>query len=129
MKIQHRRVVRRPAAAAGGFALHPLGAAVRLAFSGGAGALPNGATVVAGQATVQTISPTQQVVTQGSAKAIIDWRNFSIAAGERVRFDQPSSTAVLLNRVTGYDPSSILGQMQSNGRIFLLNPNGVVFGA
>ncbi|HEX7436970.1 MAG TPA: filamentous hemagglutinin N-terminal domain-containing protein, partial [Caldimonas sp.] len=98
-------------------------------MAGPAFALPTGATVVAGQATVQTPSPTLQVITQGSDKAIIDWRSFSIAAGEKVRFYQPSSTSVTLNRVTGYDPSSILGQMQSNGRIFLLNPQGVVFGA
>ncbi|MGH8795688.1 MAG: filamentous hemagglutinin N-terminal domain-containing protein, partial [Caldimonas sp.] len=129
MKTRRRKFAPRPLAAKRAFALHPLCAAALLAMSGAACALPNGATVVAGQATVQNPTPTQQVVTQGSAKAIIDWRGFSIAAGERVRFDQPSSSAVLLNRVTGYDPSSILGQMQSNGRVFLLNPYGVVFGA
>ncbi|MEO7007719.1 MAG: filamentous hemagglutinin N-terminal domain-containing protein, partial [Caldimonas sp.] len=129
MKTRRRKFASRPLAVPRAFALHPLCAAALLAMSGAACALPNGATVVAGQATVQNPTPTQQVVTQGSAKAIIDWRSFSIGAGEKVRFDQPSSSAVLLNRVTGYDPSSILGQMQSNGRVFLLNPYGVVFGA
>ncbi len=35
----------------------------------------------------------------------------------------------MLNRVIGQDPSAILGALQSNGRVFLLNPNGIVFGA
>lgn len=111
------------------FALHPLTLAALLALAGPAAALPTGGNVVAGQATIQKPTTTQQIVTQTSQKAVIDWTTFSIASGETVRFDQPSSSAVLLNRVTGYDPSSIFGQMQSNGRIFLLNPYGVVFGA
>ncbi|MBX3604130.1 MAG: filamentous hemagglutinin N-terminal domain-containing protein [Piscinibacter sp.] len=108
---------------------HPIGLAALLALAGPAWALPQGATVVNGQVTIATPSPTQQVITQGSARGIVDWNSFSIAAGEQVRFDQPSSSAVLLNRVTGQDPSQIFGQLQSNGRIFLLNPYGVVFGA
>jgi filamentous hemagglutinin family protein len=34
----------------------------------------------------------------------------------------------VLNRVIGQDPSSLLGRLQSNGRVFLINPNGIVFG-
>lgn len=63
-----------------------------------------------------------------SPNAIINWGSFSIAAGELTRFIQPSSSSAVLNRVTGPDPSSILGALQSNGRVFLLNPNGIVFG-
>lgn len=109
--------------------LHPIGLAALLALAGPALALPQGATVVSGQVRVATPSPTLQVVTQGSTRGIVDWTSFSLAAGERVRFDQPSASAVLLNRVTGSDPSRIFGQIQSNGQIFLLNPNGVVFGS
>lgn len=109
--------------------LHPVGLAAWLLLAGPAAALPQGATVVSGRVTVATPSPTLQVVTQTSARGIVDWTSFSLAAGERVRFDQPSSSAVLLNRVTGSDPSRLFGQVQSNGQIFLLNPNGVVFGS
>ncbi|HWK83359.1 MAG TPA: filamentous hemagglutinin N-terminal domain-containing protein, partial [Caldimonas sp.] len=111
------------------FALHPLSFAICLAMSGAALALPQGGRVVNGDATISKPSPNTEVVKQTTDKAIIDWKSFSIAAGERVRFDQPSSSAVTLNRVTGYDPSYILGQMSSNGKIFLVNPYGVVFGA
>ena len=54
--------------------------------------------------------------------------SFSIGAGELARFVQPSAASAILNRVTGGDPSSILGQLQSNGRVFLVNPSGIVFG-
>ena len=109
-------------------AFHPLSLAICLGFSGAALALPQGATVVSGQVTITKPTSTSQVVNQATRKAIIDWRSFSIAAGEKVRFNQPSTSSVTLNRVTGYDPSYILGEMSSNGKIFLVNPYGVVFG-
>jgi filamentous hemagglutinin family protein len=115
-------------AKSGSFIVQPLSLAALILMAGPAGALPNGATVVNGQVTIQTKTPTLQLITQSTDKAIVDWKSFSIAAGEKVQFNQPSSTAVILNRVTGYDPSAILGQMQSNGQVFLLNPYGVVFG-
>ena len=34
----------------------------------------------------------------------------------------------MLNRVRGQDPSVILGTLSSNGRVFLINPNGILFG-
>ena len=44
-------------------------------------------------------------------------------------FNQPSSQAIALNRILGQDPSTILGNLSANGQVFLLNPNGVLFGA
>ncbi len=89
-------------------------------------ALPGGMHVVAGQAAVQ-VNGGQMTVTN-SANAILNWQSFSISAGNGVRFVQPSATSQVLNRVTGNDPSSILGSLSSNGRVWLLNPNGVLFG-
>ncbi|MFG9119987.1 GLUG motif-containing protein, partial [Pseudomonas paraeruginosa] len=37
-------------------------------------------------------------------------------------------TAVALNRVVGTNGSQILGKLDANGKVFLVNPNGVVFG-
>ena len=61
--------------------------------------------------------------------AIINWGSFSIGANEITRFVQQSASSAVLNRVIGQDPSSILGALQSNGRVFLINPNGIAFGA
>src|SRR3546814_8786918 len=58
----------------------------------------------------------------------IDWRSFDIEAGETTRFQQPGSVSVALNRVRGSDPSAIFGNLSANGKIYLVNPNGIVFG-
>ena len=129
MKNRPTRIVRTADRRRRSFALHPLSFAICLGFSGAALAAPQGGTVVAGQATITQPTPISQVINQTTNKAIIDWKSFSIASGEKVRFNQPSTTSVTLNRVTGYDPSYILGEMSSNGKIFLVNPYGVVFGA
>ncbi|QDQ24985.1 filamentous hemagglutinin N-terminal domain-containing protein [Chitinimonas arctica] len=88
--------------------------------------LPRDPTVVAGQVAIEQQGA---LVRQFSDKAIIDWRQFNIGADQLMRFLQPGSRSIILNRVTGNDPSSILGQLQANGRVFLVNPNGVYFGA
>jgi filamentous hemagglutinin family protein len=88
---------------------------------------PTGATVVNGNV---TFSQQGNVFTiTNSPNAIINWSNFSIQAGEVTRFIQQNSSSAVLNRITGQDPSRILGALQSNGRVFLINPNGVMFGA
>ncbi|TKB65028.1 MAG: filamentous hemagglutinin N-terminal domain-containing protein [Nitrospira sp.] len=91
-------------------------------------ALPTDGIVVGGHAEIQQISPTQLTIQQTTDRAILNWQSFSIGANETVRFDQPSINSIALNRVTGVDPSVILGSLQANGRIFLLNPNGILFG-
>ena len=59
---------------------------------------------------------------------IINWQSFSIHAGEITRFVQQNGNSAVLNRITGQDPSKILGSLESNGKVFLINPNGIVFG-
>ncbi len=67
-------------------------------------------------------------ILQSSPQAILNWNQFNIGLGETVRFLQPSTQAAILNRVTGTDPSLIQGMLQANGNVFLLNPNGILFG-
>ncbi|MBX3665604.1 MAG: filamentous hemagglutinin N-terminal domain-containing protein, partial [Burkholderiales bacterium] len=89
--------------------------------------LPTGGSVVSGSAAIHNPSPTQQVITQGSDKAIINWQGFSIGQGHGVQFVQPGSGSVVLNRVVGSDPSAIFGSLSANGRVFLVNPQGIFF--
>src|SRR5581483_6414489 len=90
---------------------------------------PTGGVVVAGSGTISTPNSTTTVINQTSNSAIINWQQFGIGGNEYVQFVQPSSSSVVLNRVTGGSPSQILGDLSANGRVFLINPNGVLFGA
>src|SRR5438132_1659411 len=94
-----------------------------------AAAGPEGGTVVGGAATIQGQGGPAVVVNQSSNSAIINWHTFNIGARESVRFNQPGSSSVVLNRVTGgLGPSEILGTLTANGRVFLINRDGILFG-
>lgn len=67
-------------------------------------------------------------ILQDSDKAIINWGDFSIGLDEATQFLQPGSTAAVLNRVTGGNASALEGLLQANGRVFLINPNGILVG-
>src|SRR5258706_9532689 len=102
-------------------------ALVAYAFAGSALANPNGPAVVNGTANFATAGKSLTVT--NTPNAIINWQAFSIGAGESTRFVQQSASSSVLNRVVGQDPSAIYGTLSSNGRVFLLNPNGILFGA
>jgi filamentous hemagglutinin family protein len=91
-------------------------------------ALPTGGTVQAGSATINQPSSQQMTIQQTTEKAIIDWQGFGIGSAEQVDF-QLSQGGVTLNRVTGNDVSNIFGKLTSNGDLWLINPNGILFGA
>lgn len=88
---------------------------------------PNGGQVVAGDVTISSNGPRMDVI-QRTDKGIVDWQGFSIDRGEHTNFSQPSPSSVTLNRVRGSDYSHIDGHLTANGRVFLINPNGVLFG-
>jgi filamentous hemagglutinin family protein len=87
---------------------------------------PVGPQVVAGQATFVQQGNVFSIT--NTPNTIIDWQRFSVEAGEITRFIQRDASSAVLNRITGQDPSRILGALQSNGQVFLINPNGIVFG-
>ena len=87
---------------------------------------PLGPQVISGQASFATQGKTLAVT--NSDRAIINWRDFSIAGGEITRFIQPTATSAVLNRVIGNNPSAIYGALQSNGRVYLVNQNGIFIG-
>ncbi|MFT6404630.1 MAG: filamentous hemagglutinin family protein [Marinomonas primoryensis] len=89
--------------------------------------LPTGATVVSGSATISS-DASALTVNQSSDALITNWQSFSIGTDNSVTFNQPTSTSVALNRVVGQDTSQILGNLNANGQVFLLNPNGIIIG-
>lgn len=85
-------------------------------------------TVVSGQATVSGLGTDMVTIQQASQHAIIHWGQFNIAPNQVTSFLQPVG-GVALNRIFDAQPSLINGMLNATGTIFLLNPNGVLFGA
>ncbi len=88
---------------------------------------PTGGTVTAGSITITESGKTLDV-TQTTGKGIVDWQSFNINQDETTAFHQPSSSSITLNRINDVNPSQILGHLTANGKIILINPNGVFFG-
>ncbi|HIA5527657.1 TPA: filamentous hemagglutinin N-terminal domain-containing protein, partial [Salmonella enterica] len=90
--------------------------------------LPTGGQIVAGSGSIQTPSGNQMNIHQNSQNMVTNWNSFDIGKGNTVQFYQPNSSAVALNRVVGGGESKIMGNLKANGQVFLVNPNGVLFG-
>src|SRR5580698_9208017 len=100
------------------------------AAAGFAVAGPNGGTVVGGSATIQGQGSAAVTINQATQNAIINWQTFNIGRGETTTFNQPNSTSTALNRVIGgQGPSFLDGTLTANGRVFIVNGDGIVFGA
>ncbi|MFC4729764.1 filamentous hemagglutinin N-terminal domain-containing protein, partial [Coralloluteibacterium thermophilus] len=91
------------------------------------GQLPTGPNVIQG-ANAPTIDGLRMTIEQTDARALIRWDSFDIGADAAVHFQQGLGQAVL-NQIGGGDASQIFGQLTGDGRVFLINPNGIVFGA
>jgi filamentous hemagglutinin family protein len=91
-------------------------------------ALPVSPTVVNGTVAFSTVGNTLTIT--NSPNSIINWQTFNIGVAETTQFNQQNAASAVLNRVIGGGSySEILGTLNSNGRVFLLNPNGILFGA
>jgi len=90
--------------------------------------LPQDEQVVSGSAQFDRSTQDTLTVNTPSDKLIVEYSNFNIAQAETVNFNQPSSSSVALNRVIGFDPSAIAGALKANGQVFVVNPNGIMFG-
>lgn len=89
---------------------------------------PLNGSVVAGEATISGTGTPDVTITQHTDRAAINWESFDIAKGERTRFIQPSASSVILNRVIGGNASQIYGTLEANGTVYLVNPDGILFG-
>jgi len=90
-------------------------------------AMPTNPVVVSGEMTSK-LPETNKMHLTVSDKAIVNWESFSIELGNRVKFIQPNEMSAVLNRVTGNMKSEILGVLEANGHVFLINPQGIIVG-
>nr|VFJ65232.1 MAG: filamentous hemagglutinin family N-terminal domain-containing protein [Candidatus Kentron sp. DK] len=88
---------------------------------------PEGEQVIAGQVDVSRPDARTTVIDQTSHRAIVGWNRFDLAKDELAKFNQPSASSVILNRIGGQDPSRIFGTIDANGQVFLVNPRGIFF--
>lgn len=88
---------------------------------------PSGGRIVAGSGAIGG-GGSATVIQQNSSRLAIDWNAFSTRPGESVTFTQPGANAIALNRVVGPRPSLLFGKLNANGQVFIVNPNGVIFG-
>src|SRR6266481_9847845 len=101
--------------------------ALSLALTPLAQATPTGGQVVSGTGNI-TQSGATTTINQTSQNLSLNWQSFNIGATQTVNFLQPSAAAIAVNRIFDTNGSQILGHLNANGQVFLINPNGVVFG-
>ena len=87
--------------------------------------VPTGGKFTAGSGSF-SINGNSLTVNQSTFRSIIDWKTFSILPGALVNFQNGGGAT--LNRVSGSAVSSILGQLQASGALYLINPQGVLIG-
>ena len=107
--------------------------AAALSLSGGlyisplAHAGPTGAQVGSGTGNIVQVGTTT-TITQTSPTLSLNWQSFNIGKQETVTFVQPSASAVAINRIYDTMASQIFGNLNANGQVYLINPNGILFG-
>jgi filamentous hemagglutinin family protein len=69
--------------------------------------------------------------TQVGANQFHSFQDFSVPTGNTAHFDTSTTTVNAIGRVTGSNISNIDGILRTNGatNLYLVNPNGIVFGA
>ena len=91
-------------------------------------ALPTAGVITSGAATINTVGSAMRL-DQSTQNAIINWGSFNIGSQASVDFKMPNSTSSVLNRVSATGGlSQIYGKLTANGQVYLINPNGILFG-
>jgi trimeric autotransporter adhesin len=101
--------------------------AASLLMSGAAFAAATGGVITAGSGQItQTGSTTN--IRQNSQTLALNWQSFNVAPNETVNFMQPGANSIAINRILSSSPSEIFGHLDANGQVWLINPNGILFG-
>src|SRR6202035_4978640 len=88
---------------------------------------PSGGQVTAGSGQISQSGNTT-TIHQNSQSLSLNWQSFDVGAQETVNFLQPNASSIAINRILSATGSEILGHLNANGQVWLLNPNGVLFG-
>ncbi|HEY4215254.1 MAG TPA: YDG domain-containing protein [Steroidobacteraceae bacterium] len=88
---------------------------------------PAAGQITAGSGQI-TQSGNTTIIQQNSQNLSLNWHSFDIGSQETVSFVQPNATSLAVNRISSASASEILGHLRSNGQVWLINPNGVLFG-
>lgn len=91
-------------------------------------ALPTGGAVVSGNVAIATNAATMNI-NQASSKSVINWQTYNIGSAATVNYNFAQAGSSSLNRVLSNNPSEIYGRLNANGKVILVNPNGIVFGS
>ena len=89
--------------------------------------LPSGPGASTGVTSINTSGNTMTINTNAN-KSIQNWNSFSVGSGGMVQINQPNSSSIMLNRATGGTMSQVRGTINSNGGVWLVNPQGIYFG-
>lgn len=80
-------------------------------------------------------SRTNVTVVQTAQQALLNWRTFNVGRETTLTFDQSAGGAnrtqwVAFNKVNDPSgrPSQILGRIQAEGQVYVINQNGIIFG-
>ena len=92
-----------------------------------AGNAPTGGQIVGGSGQIQQSGNTT-TIQQNSKVLSVNWQSFDVGADQTVNFVQPGASSIAVNRILGNTASEIFGHLNSNGQVWLINPNGVLFG-
>ena len=115
------------ALSAGMFSIMPsaYGAPVHDANSG----ITNALSATAINQTLQTTGGVKTEVTGNPGNNIVAWKDFSVGKQDVVEFDGGAKTNNYLNVVTGAATSQIDGKITGGNEVYIVNPNGVIFGS
>ncbi len=89
---------------------------------------PSGGVVRGGSASISGQGTANVTIRQSSKTAILSWQSFNVQQGESTSFVQPGRSSVAINRILDGSPSQILGSLSATGHVYLINPNGILFG-
>jgi filamentous hemagglutinin family protein len=103
------------------------------------GLAPGGLQFLSGtgaSAPAQAVGTYNVTVTQTQQLAQLSWQTFNIGAHTKLTFNQSAggtlaSSWVVINTISdpAENPSTILGAISAPGKVYVLNRNGVIFGA